>query len=125
MDLKRRLAQRRAVDTPIEMQEAPPPPPPPSLDESHAARVARLRSMLDSLISRQQARAHEEAHAPKPEPAKVLLGTERDTPHGKVHVVWDMLEPHHCHGKVSIAKALEARAETIAKFALDRELGGI
>jgi uncharacterized protein len=126
MDLKRRLSQRRAIEAEVEASQPPPPPPPaaPSKDEEHAARVARLRGMLDALISRQNARWRDEPAA-RSRPAQALPGSERDTPLGKVHVISEILEPNHCHGRVAVARALAAKAEIISRLALDKELGTI
>lgn len=146
MDLKRRLAMRRAAEgTEVVVQVDEPPAPlvaAPSApaapeDASHQARVSRLRGMLDALITRQKARDAErlqtsaatalaEMGTPRLRFNRgELPGEERETPHGKIHVVSHMLEPHYCHGKVAVAEALRAKAEIVARIALDEGLGAI
>ncbi len=58
-------------------------------------------------------------------PNRLLPGLSRETAHGPVHIVERWCEPHHAHGRVPIARALEARAQNLAKLALDPALDGL
>lgn len=58
-------------------------------------------------------------------PNRLLPGLSRETAHGPVHIVERWCEPHHAHGRVPIARALEARAQNLAKLALDPALEGL
>lgn len=135
MDLKRRLAQRRALEeTTVETvtaANASPLAEPAEVPEnaSHQERVSRLRGMLDALIARQ--RTKEPAALPvdlrrsRFFTTGLLPGGPRPTPLGDAHVVSQILEPDHCHGKVQVARALEAKAEIVSRIALDEGLGAV
>ena len=91
------------------------------------ARVARLRGMIADMIADEQRRLRErrvvrEEHRPPPAP---LPGESIETPEGPLHRIFQYLEPAHCHGRVPIAGAVDARPATLAKLALDEGLSGI
>lgn len=105
--------------------------PPEGHDSEHAQRVARLRGMLDQMVARQKFRDKAE---PRPPVALAdrgrrhhlrtgpLPGGVVETAHGPMHVVTNVLEPHHCHGKVPVVGATRACPTIVAKLALDVRL---
>lgn len=54
-----------------------------------------------------------------------LPGAPHETAHGTVHRIAHLLEPHHCHGRVSVASALGAEPELVAELALDPVFDGL
>jgi uncharacterized protein YprB with RNaseH-like and TPR domain len=88
---------------------------------SKEARVARLRGLVNDVIARQKKRLRDDAKKPPP-PIDDLPGETRETEHGPLHVIDTWLEPHHCHGKVPIARALEVDPRVVARLALDPSL---
>lgn len=137
-DLRRKLAQRKALGVEVAATEAPsteaPRPDPRTESPAYRARVERLRGMLSSMIARQQADVRTEPHGPTTLLALKTLsrrgalkygplpGEEVDTPGGRLHLVRHRFEPDHAHGKTKVAGALAAKAETIAKLTLDESL---
>lgn len=120
MDLKRKLA--RLSDAGPGSSASGPPPRAPSKDDARAARVERLRGMLGQLIADDRRKMRERPPAPPP---VALPGVLEETAEGPLHRVETWLEPAHCHGRVPIARALDVSAATVAKLALDGELGAI
>lgn len=92
--------------------------------EVRQAKVAKLRGLLGKMIADDKLRLRE--RAPKAAtPPMDLPGEEVMTPHGRLHRVVRYLEPAHCHGRVPIARAVNVCAGTVARLALDEELGRI
>jgi uncharacterized protein YprB with RNaseH-like and TPR domain len=100
-------------------------------------RVTALRELLARTVARQArpraeppvdaaARAIVADLGPAPRRAVVsaLPGAPRETPHGVVHAVTRHCEPHHAHGRVRVADALDADPALVAKLALDPALAG-
>ncbi len=105
-------------------------------------RATQLRSVLATLEARQARQAEERAReraaretaaslladlrpaTPLAAPERALPGAPRATPHGEVHVVVHHCAPAHAHGRTPVALALAARAENLAKLALDTSLEG-
>jgi uncharacterized protein YprB with RNaseH-like and TPR domain len=88
------------------------------------ARIARLKSMMDGVVSRQQSRLRETARH-EPAPLYELPGETHETHHGPLHVVQQYLEPGHCHGRVPVRAALDADPELVARLALDPSLADV
>lgn len=104
----------------------PPSPTPPS-DAREAARrerVEALRGLMGGVIARGQRELRTRPAACRAEPPR-LPGELRDTPHGPVHLVDQYLEPHHCHGRVPIARARRVDPQMIARLALDPDLADV
>lgn len=107
------------------------------VDPEHAARqakIAALRALIAGVQSEERAQraSHRVAddHGAKPlaramSREKGLPGVVKDTPLGPLHTVAQYLSPSHCHGHVRVARALDARAESLAAMALDAEIAGI
>ena len=112
------------------------------------ARIAALKHTLEGMTARAQnelrsgARDDGSAHAAPGEgllarvlrdapalashgPARALPGRPEATPHGEVHLVRSVLEPHHCHGRVPVRSALGAASVRVAELALDPALEGV
>ncbi|MEO0326125.1 MAG: ribonuclease H-like domain-containing protein [Myxococcota bacterium] len=108
------------------------------------ARIAALRQTLDGMAAQAQnrlradmregtsagegllARVLRDAPALVTHgPARALPGQLEETPHGPVHVVRSVLEPHHCHGRVPVRSALGATSARVAELALDPALGEV
>lgn len=85
-------------------------------------RVAALRGMLDQMMARDLPR--DTKPAVRSGEARVLPGYVRESAHGTMRVVERYCEPAHCHGRVPIARALQADAALVAKLALDEALYG-
>lgn len=100
------------------------PPPAVASESEKAERIARIRGMLDALVSRDRARVPER-RATRADVLATLPGELKETPHGLVHVVERWLEPHYAHGRVAIRDVLEARPELIAELALDPALAAV
>lgn len=49
----------------------------------------------------------------------------KETPLGPLHTVAQYLAPAHCHGRVRVSRALDARAESLAAMALDADIAAI
>jgi uncharacterized protein YprB with RNaseH-like and TPR domain len=58
-------------------------------------------------------------------PRPVLPGAREQTEFGPLRRVAQVLEPHHCHGRVRVASALEASADRVAALALEPALGEV
>jgi len=122
--------------------------PPPVEDDAPDAlpqieRVNRLRALLERMDAKRAGAAEEEAAeraaretavsiladlrpaTPVTARLRTLPGAPRETLHGPVHVVARYCEPHHAHGHVPIARALQANAENLAKLALDPSIAGL
>jgi uncharacterized protein YprB with RNaseH-like and TPR domain len=89
------------------------------VDDAVSEEEYASRSLAAELLSdlRPAARASEASRA--------IPGESRETPHGPVHFVERYCEPHHLHGTLPIARALDASAENLAKLALDPALLGL
>ncbi len=97
-----------------------------------AARLARARASLLSLPAAPKPVPHVSAAdalaaalgaaVPRLERTAggALPGRREETPHGPLHRVHHLLEPHHHHGRVRVASALEVSTELVADLALDR-----
>ena len=92
-------------------------------DESPEAerrvRITRLRGLIA------QMEAGHRRELPRRTPGATehsLPGAVRETLHGPIHVVERVLEPHHCHGRVPIARMLDADPACVASLALDPSL---
>ncbi len=138
-DLRRKLAQRKALSGEVTV-DAPASPgttatsDPRTESPAYRARVDRLKGMLSSMIARQQADVRTEPHGPTTLLALKTLsrrgalkygplpGEEVDTPGGRLHLVRHRFEPDHAHGKTKVVAALAAKAGTIAKLTLDESL---
>lgn len=141
MDLRRKIAQRRALEA--ERETAPPAagaPLEPAIparpeeggDPLYQARVARLRGMLDGLIARHKERDTIQGRADDGATLRmrlgqhgVLPGAEHPSPHGPIHIVTQTLEPDHHHGKTPVGRARSASPEIVARLALDADLAGV
>lgn len=85
------------------------------------ARVDRLRAMIGEVVARDRRRP---PPAPKA-PAEPPLGETRETPHGAVHFIDEVLEPGHAHGRIPVRGALDVAADVMAMLALDPALGDV
>jgi uncharacterized protein YprB with RNaseH-like and TPR domain len=107
-------------------------------DPEHTARqakIAALRALIAGVQSEERAaRTHHRVfdasgHA-KPLARSVprekgLPGVVKETLLGPLHTVAQYLLPSHCHGHVRVARALDARAESLAAMSLDPEIASI
>ncbi|MCA9603462.1 MAG: ribonuclease H-like domain-containing protein, partial [Myxococcales bacterium] len=90
---------------------------------ARASTLDALRTAIRDMESREERRTRRAATLNEtPEP---LPGRCEETPHGPLHIVETALEPHHAHGRVPVARLLEARPETLAKLALDDRIATV
>ena len=97
------------------------PPPPAPVDP----RVSELKSMIDALVSRQQASLRAPSPPVPAAPALHMPGERRQTDDGEVRVIDQFLEPDHHHGRTAVSGALAAMPQTVAKLALDSMLATV
>ncbi len=96
-----------------------------SFAEGKADRIARLRSMIGRLSERPASRSERQS-ADKSQPKwEDLVGREVVTEHGCFHLIEQLLEPDHHHGRVPVRCALEVDVKTVAKLALDPQMEAI
>ena len=108
---------------------------PPIETLSKSGRVRRLQRAIDRLSTRTRSTTGADALAGllsatvtprvREHGTATLPGAVEDTPHGMVHRVAHLLEPHHCHGRVAVASALEAEPELVGELALDPAFDGL
>ncbi len=88
-------------------------------------RVDELQSLIDNLVSRQQASLRKETPTAPAGPVIKMPGERRETKFGELRILEQFLEPDHHHGRTPIATALTARPSTVAKLALSPELADV
>lgn len=107
---------------------------PPLEELSKSGRVRRLQRAIDRLSTRTRSSGADalagllsQTVTPRVRDhgTATLPGTPEETPHGTVHRIAHLLEPHHCHGRVSVASALDAESELVARLSLDPVFDGL
>ena len=103
------------------------PPPKAQPGQAHAQTLQALRDQLARLDRKEERRRRlrKKERVDQWALAWVLPGERTTTPYGDVHLVEGYLEPHHCHGRAPIARALAASAERLGQLALDPGLEGV
>ncbi len=94
-------------------------------------RIERLRSMIAQVMERDGFMDAEEVDSEAVESAAAapswdgLVGKELQTEHGSVHVIEQLLEPDHHHGKVPVRCALASDPSIVAELALDSAMSEV
>ncbi|MBN1652540.1 MAG: ribonuclease H-like domain-containing protein [Deltaproteobacteria bacterium] len=90
-----------------------------SFSVEKADRIARLRTMIGRLSESASSR-YEQQQAERTAPKwESLAGREIETEQGSFHLIEQLLDPGHCHGRVPVRTALEVDIEALAKLALE------
>ena len=103
------------------------PPPKAQPGQARGQTLQRLRDQLARLDQKEERRRRrrKKERVDQEGRSRALPGERTETPYGEVHLVEGYLEPHHCHGRAPIAKALAASAERLGQLALDPRLEGV
>ena len=117
LDLKRKLAR-------LGVAPAPEPTPPSEPLSEKQERIGRMRAVIEQMQARDRT-AMRAAGPRTPRGPSALPGETVDTDDGPLHRVAQYLQPSHCHGRVPIARALDACPRAVAALALDPELAGV
>jgi uncharacterized protein YprB with RNaseH-like and TPR domain len=118
MRLQARLAHLRSPAAPASALS-----PDVNEDTERSARIARLRTLIGEVVTRDKARAPTTHHGAAP--GVLPVGACHDTATGPLHVVERWLEPSHAHGRVRVQDALRAQVSVLARLALDPALEGV
>jgi uncharacterized protein len=117
MSLKRKLDRLSGAGP---GSHGPPSAGPDPAGDGRRARIAELRTVLESMAAREARRAGRPADGAAVAPvATELPGERRETPHGPLHVVDRYYEPDHCHGETPVRGMLSVGAEVVSLLALD------
>ncbi|MEL6185798.1 MAG: ribonuclease H-like domain-containing protein [Myxococcota bacterium] len=92
-----------------------------ALSDPRRDRIARLRTMMNQVATRQAAKARERAERA----AVQLPGARLDTSEGSVRRALEHLGPEHCHGQIAVARALAVDPLSVAGLALDPRLADV
>jgi len=92
-----------------------------SLPEDKRERIERLRSLIGEVVQRDRNRDRTPRQQKSPQWER-LVGQQVTNEVGSIHIIEELLEPEHCHGRVPVAGALQVDPTVLARLALDPSL---